>query len=50
MLYESLAIVTSFQKISEYDKAIWRNGDILEQLANNRGLFKRYSKLLYTTA
>ena len=27
---------------------VWRNGDILEQQANNRSLFKRYSKLLYT--
>ena len=27
-----------------------RNGDILEQWANNRGLFKRDSKVLYTIA
>ena len=29
---------------------IWQNGDFLEQWANNRCLFKRYSKLLYTIA
>ena len=29
---------------------IWQNGDILEQWANNSGLIKRYSKLLYTIA
>ena len=31
-------------------QSTWRNGDILEQQANNRNLFKRYSKLLYTIA
>ena len=28
----------------------WQKGDILEQQANNRSLFKCYSKLLYTIA
>ena len=29
---------------------IWQKIDILEQYDNNRSIFKRYSKLLYTTA